>query len=70
VPRIFISYVHEDLVVAEALQRLLRNELALGDEIFLAADETKILAGDLWLEEVRSAIRSSKIMLLLRSGRS
>lgn len=50
VPRIFISYVHEDLAVAEALQKLLRTELALGEEIFLAADETKILAGDVWLE--------------------
>jgi hypothetical protein len=70
VPRIFISYVHEDVAVAEALQKLLRAELALGDEIFLAADETKILAGDVWLEKIRAAIRSAKIMLLLLSGRS
>ncbi len=70
VARIFISYVHEDLAIAQALQELLRSELAVGNEIFLAADETNILAGDVWLEKIRKAIRSSKVMLLLLSGRS
>ena len=37
-----------DDALAEALQKLFRAELALGDEIFLAADETKILSGYVW----------------------
>lgn len=68
--RIFISYVHEDLVVAEALQRLLKSELPLRDEVFLAADQTHIVAGDVWLDKIKKALRSCEILILMLSGRS
>jgi hypothetical protein len=54
--RVFISYVHEDKDIAEAIQRMLSSVLNLEAEVFLTADETKVLAGHIWLDRIRDAL--------------
>jgi len=56
VPRVFISYVHEDRDIAEAVQRMLSSVLNLEKEVFLSADETQVLAGHVWLDKIRGAL--------------
>ncbi len=68
--RVFISFVHEDKDVAEAVQRLLSSTLNFDREVFLSSDETHVLAGDVWLDKIRNALESCEILLLLLSERS
>ena len=68
--RVFISYVHEDKNVAEAVKRLLSWVLKLEDEVFLSADETQILAGHIWLDKIRCALERCEVLLVLLSNRS
>ena len=69
-PRVFISYVHEDKDIAEAVQGLLVSALGLENEVFLSADTTQILAGHVWLDRIRGALESCDVLLLLLSERS
>ena len=66
--RVFISFVHEDKDVAEAVQRLLSSTLNFDREVFLSSDETHVLAGDVWLDKIRNALESCEILLLLPHG--
>ena len=69
-PRVFISYVHEDKEIAQAIQALLADMLKLEADVFLSADQTQILAGHIWLDRIRSALDQCEILLLLLSERS
>ena len=63
-PEIFISYIHEDEIVAKALKRLL--EAKLGPvRVFLASDHLRL--GDEWLSTIRAALKSAKVILALFS---
>lgn len=68
--RVFISYVHEDREIAEAVQRLLVSELKLDKAVFLSADQTQVLAGHVWLDKIREALGSCEVLVLLLSERS
>jgi hypothetical protein len=68
--RVFISFVHEDKDVAEGVQRMLGDVLKLEREVFLSADQTQLLAGDVWLDKIRAALDSCEILLVLLSERS
>jgi hypothetical protein len=68
--RVFISYVHEDKDIAQAVQSLLSSALDLEEEVFLSADQTQVLAGHIWLDRIRDALDSCELLLLLLSERS
>jgi hypothetical protein len=68
--RVFISYVHEDKDIATAVQTLLVRTLELEAGVFLAADQTQILAGHIWLDRIRAALEQCDLLLLLLSERS
>lgn len=68
--RVFISYVHEDKDIAQAVQSLLASTLHLDNDVFLSADQTQVLAGHIWLDRIRSALESCELLLLLLSERS
>jgi hypothetical protein len=68
--RVFISYVHEDKEIAQAVQSLLVSTLSLEKEVFLSTDQAQVLAGHVWLEKVREALQSCELLLLLLSERS
>jgi hypothetical protein len=69
-PRVFISFVHEDLDVAEAVERLLGYELGLRGEVFLSGDQNQVHAGDQWLRAVKEALTDAEIVVLMLSRRS
>ncbi len=64
--RVFISYVHEDKEVAEAVQVLLSSVLNLKEGVFLSADETQVLARRRFLRRQRH-IRGSCLLTASRS---
>ncbi len=68
--RVFVSYVHEDKDIAEAVQRMLTSVLKLEERVFLSADTTQVLAGHVWLDRIRDALESCEVLLLLLSERS
>ena len=68
--RVFISYVHEDKDIAQAVQSLLSSTLNIEKEVFLSADQTQVLAGHVWLDRIREALQSCELLLLLLSERS
>ena len=41
-PQIFISFIHEDELVATALRQFLEAKLPKGTEIFVASDESTL----------------------------
>lgn len=67
---VFISYVHEDKDIAQAVQSLLSSTLNIEKEVFLSADQTQVLAGHVWLDRIREALQSCELLLLLLSERS
>ena len=62
---IFISYAHEDVVVA---RRLSDDLVKLGYDVWF--DETCLLPGQIWELQIRQAIQQSAYFLALLSGRS
>ena len=63
-PKIFISYIHEDEEVAQALRRFLEAKLPdVG--VFVANDQLRL--GDEWLATIRAALKSAKVVLALFS---
>lgn len=56
--RIFISYIHEDEIVAKALKRFLETKLR-GVRVFVAGDQLRL--GDEWLSKIRTALKSARV---------
>ena len=69
-PQVFISFVHEDSRVAAAVQSLLQQELQLHGDVFLSSDQSQVFAGDMWLDKLREALDSARVVVLLLSARS
>jgi hypothetical protein len=62
---VFISYIHEDVEVAQALQRFIQVKLGDMQDVFLSADPWMIYAGEDWLRKITSELRSAKVVVLL-----
>jgi hypothetical protein len=66
---VFISFIHEELRVAAAIQKLL--EVAFSDrKIFLSSDEWQVHAGEIWLERIRQELTTAKVVVLMLSPKS
>jgi TIR domain len=66
---IFISFIHEEQVVAVAVQQLLRPFLG-NRNVLLSADEWQIFAGEQWLDRIKAELQPAKVVVLLLSPRS
>jgi hypothetical protein len=66
--RVFISFVHEEQDVAEAVQRFI--EEVLGVKAFVSCDKWAIFAGDQWLERIKEALKRAKVVVLMLSSDS
>jgi hypothetical protein len=67
---VFISFIHEDEEIANAIRRLIEDELAPDDAVFLSSDSLQVLAGSLWIDKIQAAIESCEVLLSLLSARS
>ena len=70
---IFISHIHEDAKAATAIGHFLRGKLNLGktstsgNKVFLSANQFQVRVGDDWLQKIRSALNSAKVVIALFS---
>jgi hypothetical protein len=67
-PRIFISHVHEDELVAKGTQRVITH--AVGVSAFLSSDRYQVFAGDVWLEKIMRSLSKAEVVVLMLSARS
>lgn len=66
---VFISFIHEDQKIAEAVQALLREQLRTKD-VFVSSDQWQVFAGEDWLHRIHGELGSAKVVVLLLSPRS
>jgi hypothetical protein len=64
---IFISFIHEEKKIAEAVRVLLRAKLEIQSDVFLASDMWAIYAGEDWLKKIKEELVPAKIVLLMLS---
>jgi hypothetical protein len=67
-PNVFISYIHEDEIAAQALRTFLEAKLPTGSAVFSAG--TQLRLGDDWLQKIRRALKSAKVVIALFSPES
>jgi hypothetical protein len=67
---VFISFVHEDQRVAEAVQQYLKTKLNLDEPAFLSSDTWQVFAGERWLERIVAELTVAKVVILMLSKRS
>ncbi len=66
---IFISHIHEDAIVANAVRRFLRRKLLRSKpKIFVSSSRLKL--GDEWLKEVRRALKAARVVIAIFSPES
>jgi len=66
---VFISFIHEEEKVAQAVQALLREKLNKRD-VFLSSDQWQIHAGEIWLDRIMKELTTAKVVILMLSKRS
>ena len=66
---VFLSFIHEEQKIAEAVQSLLRDKLSTPD-VFLSSDQWQVFAGEIWLDRIKEALTSAKVVVLLLSDMS
>lgn len=64
---LFISHIHEEAEVAEAVLRFLRESKL---EAFLSSDHWQIHAGERWFERIADELKEAKVVILLLSQQS
>jgi TIR domain len=67
---IFISYVHEDQMVAEAAKVIIETDLKLDGQVFIISDQGQVMAGEEWLVRIKKELSAAKIVILMLSKRS
>jgi TIR domain-containing protein len=65
---VFISFIHEEQLVAEAVQRVIMEVLKA--PVFISADEWQIYAGEIWLDRIKAELKGASVVLLMLSKES
>jgi hypothetical protein len=68
--RVFISFVHEDQQVAEAVKKAIEYDLKIPRQVFMISDPMQVSAGADWLERIRTELSAAEIVVLMMSARS
>lgn len=69
-PKLFISYITEELELAMILKTHLENVFQGMIEIFVSSDDASLPVGAKWLERIDSVLKESKIELIICSNQS
>ena len=67
---VFISFIHEEQAIAQAVQAMLRSQLMRNFEVFMSGDESLVRAGENWLDRIAGELRDARVLILLLSPRS
>lgn len=67
---IFISFIHEEKEIAEAVKTFLREKLETHSDVFLSSDMWSIYAGEDWLKKMKEELVPAKVVLLMLSPES
>jgi hypothetical protein len=74
---VFISFIHEEQEVAEAVQRFIKGVLninpfdSIGHKaVFMSSDQWAIHAGEMWLDRIITELREAKVVVSLLSSKS
>jgi hypothetical protein len=67
--QVFISFIHEDDAVAEAVQRFLQSKLN-DQAVFRSSDRWRIYAGEVWMDRIMTELQDAKVVVLILSPRS
>ena len=65
---VFVSFIHENQRVAEAVQSVLSG--ILNRRVFLSADNWQIFAGEVWLDRIKAELTEAKVVVLMLSALS
>src|SRR5918999_3654152 len=68
--KVFISFVHEDRTVAEAVKALIEHDLKLRGQVFMVTDQSQLRAGDDWLKKIHDELTSADVVPVMLSKRS
>lgn len=63
---VFISHIHEEESVANALLAFFREELGRAS-VFLSSDTWQVYAGEIWLERIKEELADAKVVVLMLS---
>lgn len=69
-PKIFISHIHEEQGLAEAVQEYIKQILATKVEVFRSSDRWTMLPGEPWIERIRKELRESAVVVAMLSAES
>jgi hypothetical protein len=64
---VFISFIHEEEEVAQAVQTFVGKVLEGKADVFLSSDTWQIYAGEVWLERIVYELKQAKVIILMLS---
>src|SRR5436309_1278335 len=65
---VFVSFIHEEQRVADAVQRFLRTHLQR--DVFISANPWQVYAGEDWLQRIRQELEACRVVILMLSPAS
>ena len=60
---VFISHIHEQALIAAAVQRYLQDTLKRETNVFLSSDQWQVLAGEEWLAHIQRELQSATVVI-------
>lgn len=67
---IFVSHVHEDVELADAIKRWLTGKFSGSLDVFVASDPKSLPGGKDWWDRLRSHLKGAQLLLVLMTQRS
>lgn len=69
---VFISFIHEEERIAQAVQTYLKKHLQhhLPQGVFLSADDWQVFAGEIWLDRIEQELHEARVIILMLSPQS
>jgi hypothetical protein len=65
--QVFISFIHEEIRWAEAVQSFIGTVLGETAAPFMSSDKFQVYAGEKWLDRIMDELKTAKVVLLMLS---
>jgi hypothetical protein len=67
---VFISFIHEEVDYAQAVQNFISQILGASVTPFLSSDTLQIYAGEKWIERIMDELKDAKVVILMLTEES